>query len=89
MHLTSNLPNHLTNVRFALCAPAGLEPATLTLRRERSIQLSYGGVQIILEGKVDTKRHECRDQQSGALTRLETYAVGALPMWVLITSPAG
>ncbi len=25
------------------------------------------------------------DQQSGALTRLETYAVGALPMWVLIT----
>ncbi len=25
------------------------------------------------------------DQQSGALSRLETYAVGALPMWVVIT----
>ncbi len=26
------------------------------------------------------------DQRSGALTRQETYAVGALPMWVLITT---
>ena len=29
------------------------------------------------------------DQRSGRLTRLETYAVGAVPMWVLITRLAG
>ena len=29
------------------------------------------------------------DQRSGTLTRLESYPVGALPMWVLITSLAG
>ena len=29
------------------------------------------------------------DQRSGALTRLETHAVGSLPMWVLITEFAG
>ena len=29
------------------------------------------------------------DQRSGRLTQLETYAVGAVPMWVLITSLAG
>ena len=37
---------------------------------------------------MDTKRHERRDQRSGALTRLETYAVGALPMWVLLANLA-
>ena len=29
------------------------------------------------------------DQQSGALTRLETHAVGSLPMWVLIADLPG
>ena len=29
------------------------------------------------------------DQHSGRLTQLETYAVGAVPMWVLITRLAG
>jgi len=29
------------------------------------------------------------DRQSGGLTRLETHAVGSLPMWVLITDLPG
>ncbi len=29
------------------------------------------------------------DQRSGALTRLDTYTVGSLPMWVLITELTG